>query len=132
MAIYRFELGTSMVARFQHTGTLADVSEAIDLLKQAVSCFSDSDLGKHNLLPDLGVALISRFERTGHVADIDEAIKTHSQANEILPDDHTAKPGALSGLGNALMLRFQRLGQVGGSICCPGCVRRIDSGRDSG
>ncbi|QRW14158.1 CHAT domain protein [Ceratobasidium sp. AG-Ba] len=108
------ELASSFTARFQLTGQIEDISNAISYLRDAIGSESESentpeDSSRHQLL---AVSLVIRFEATKNMADINEAIKVYRRAIPRLPDNHSEKPVLLNGIGNALNLRFTHVENV--------------------
>ena len=67
-------LGTALQTRFERTGDLADLDEAITSGGQAVAATPADHPDRAGYLSNLGIALRTRFERTGDLADLDEAI----------------------------------------------------------
>ena len=91
-------------------GNLDALSQAIDLLRQAVALTPADHPELGGYLSNLGNALLARFERTGAQADLDEAITVGRQAVTLTPTDHPNLGVYLSNLGNALLARFDRTG----------------------
>ena len=67
------DLGDLYLQRWQHTGSKADISQAILCLEKAVN-LTPADLNMLVELNTLGGYYTPRFDCTGNVADISEAI----------------------------------------------------------
>ncbi|KAJ2931097.1 hypothetical protein H1R20_g5979, partial [Candolleomyces eurysporus] len=114
-------LGNSLARRFERTGNLVDLDEAISNQKSAVDLVPDSNQtlksSSHN---NLGISLTFRFERTGAISDIEDAITSLRNAVALsvpLPetDKYTSKPNdilvtvtRMNNLSIALLRRFER------------------------
>ena len=99
-------LGTALLARFERTGQLADLDQALTVSREAVDATPAGHPDRPRHLSNLGTALLARFERTGQQADLDQAITRFSEAAGATPADHPDRPAHLSNLGAALRTRF--------------------------
>ena len=63
-------LGISFQCRFESTGDLADISDAISYKQRAVYLTPEGHANMSGRLNNLGSAFLYRFERTGNVVDI--------------------------------------------------------------
>ncbi|GAA0402281.1 CHAT domain-containing protein [Acrocarpospora corrugata] len=79
------DLATSLIRRFEETGALADLDDAIAAGRAAVA---GGELGQERLscLGSLATALSTRFERYGDLADLDEAITFGREALDSLAE----------------------------------------------
>ncbi len=75
-AAYLNNLGNKLGRRFERTGEMADLEEAIETARNAVQSTPHDHPNRAACLNSLGVFLESRFERTREMADLEEAI-TH-------------------------------------------------------
>ncbi|RXW23183.1 hypothetical protein EST38_g2665 [Candolleomyces aberdarensis] len=114
-------LGNSLARRFERTGNLVDLDEAVSNQKSAVNLVPDSNQtlksSSHN---NLGISLTLRFERTGTISDIEDAITSLRNAVALsvpLPetDEPVRKPNdilvtvaRINNLSIALLRRFER------------------------
>jgi tetratricopeptide (TPR) repeat protein len=104
--------GTSSLERFQNSGVLAELEEAINALSMANRVIPENHPRKLSCVNNLGISLCRRFERLGDIAELDKAITALQQAVRLTPDGHPDKPGRLNNLGNSLQSRFERLGDI--------------------
>jgi len=88
MPIHLNNLGTSFLARFEHTGKLIDSDRALSAHEEAVSFTSDGHANKPGHLTNLGNSFVCRFKRSGDMDDSDRAISAHNQAVHLTPDGH--------------------------------------------
>jgi len=105
-------LGGSILRRFECTGDLADVANAISARQRAVQLTPDGHADMPSWLSNLGGSLLVRFERTGDLADIANAISAHQRAVQLTPDGHADMPSRLSNLGGSLLRRFEHTGDL--------------------
>jgi tetratricopeptide (TPR) repeat protein len=105
-------LGGSLRSRFERTGNLQDIAEAIAVQTRAVDLTPEGhvDLPRH--LANLGNSYARRYEDTGDLQDVVEAIRIHTQAVELTPEGHESQPGKFSNLGYAFLFRFRRKGDL--------------------
>ncbi len=89
-------LGNALQARFERTGQLADLDEAITLFRDAVAATPVGHPERPGRLSNLGAALRTRFGRTGQLADLDQAITARQEAVAAIPADHPDRPVILS------------------------------------
>ena len=74
-------LGTSFQYRYEHTGDLTDVSNAISFLQKAVYLTPEGHADLPGWLDDLGTSFQYRFEHTKELADIPNAISAKSSSS---------------------------------------------------
>jgi hypothetical protein len=108
--MYLSNLCTSLLRRFERTGRIVDLDEAVGAGRRAIAAAPVGDPGRAVYLSNLGIALSARFKRIGSGADLDGAVETGQQAVAATPADHPLRAGRLSNLGNALQDRFARTG----------------------
>ena len=94
----------SLLLRFNHTGDLTDLNNAIDACRLAVRGADDYD--RPYLLQGVARALLRRFDATANKDDLDSAIHAFRVGLDLVPADSDARPAFLAGLGNGLRTRF--------------------------
>ncbi|KAB5581229.1 hypothetical protein GE09DRAFT_1085583 [Coniochaeta sp. 2T2.1] len=72
--------GNMLWSRYERTGEIADLKEAITVARQAVDQTPDDHPARAVWLNNLGNMLESRYERRGEMADLEEAITIARQA----------------------------------------------------
>ena len=105
-------LSVGLLSCFERFGDLADLQQAVSILRGLVMSTSPWDDLYRAELGNLGLALFCRFERLGDQADLDEAISRLGDAIDVTPDGHPQKPGYLNNLGDSFRVRFEHLGQL--------------------
>ena len=105
-------LGISFRHRFERTGDLPDIFEAIKIQQRAVHLTPNGHAHLPRRLNNLGISFLCRFERTGDLTDISEAIQVQQRAVHLTPDGHADLPGRLSNLGSSFLRRFERTGDL--------------------
>ena len=109
------DLDTSSIRLLEHYkrfGDLADLQQAIVILKELVRSISIWDAGYPQALCNLAAASWHRFNHLGELADLEDAISRQRDVVDLTPHGHPHKPGYLNNLGNSFFTRFQRLGQL--------------------
>ncbi|KAF9530801.1 hypothetical protein CPB83DRAFT_892433 [Crepidotus variabilis] len=107
-----FEAGTALLQACQETGSLTDISNAIENLELGVSLIPEDHQMMHKYLLNLGASHSMRFRQTGNLADLSIAIEHLQKSAVLTPEGHPDRPGQLSNLGNSLLLRFKQTGHV--------------------
>jgi tetratricopeptide (TPR) repeat protein len=105
-------LGSWLRRRFERSGEMKDLEEAIDTARQAVQSTPPDHLNLAGCLNNLGSWLGRRFERSGEMKDLEEAIDTARQAVQSTPPDHPNLAVYLNNLGNRLGSRFEQSGEM--------------------
>lgn len=108
------ELGGSFLTRFDHTGRISDLEEAIRNLRQVVdlTACDNTNLVRPSLLSNYGGALGRRYAHLGNIADLDDSIKNLREAVLLAEDGQEGKAGYHSNLGSSLAKRFSRTGNL--------------------
>ncbi|MET8876228.1 tetratricopeptide repeat protein [Nocardia sp. NPDC004604] len=101
-----------MQNRFERTGSMTDLDEAMESKRAAVAATPADHPDRAGRLNNLGLALQNRFERTGSMTDLDEAVESKRAAVAATPADHPDRAMYLNNLGNVLRIRFERAGTV--------------------
>jgi len=78
-------LGMSFQSRFEHTGDVSDLTEAISTKQRAVQLTPGGHPNMPICLSNLGIWFQSRFECTGDVSDLVEAVSMLHQAVQLTP-----------------------------------------------
>ncbi|KAF9524207.1 CHAT domain-containing protein [Crepidotus variabilis] len=111
-AIDLFHTGTTLAERFEETGSMVDISNAIESLQSAVALLPEDHPLMPSSLANLGMALARRFERAGDLTDITAAIQHFQKSVELGADGHADMPSRLTNLGNSFLRRFERIGDL--------------------
>ena len=101
-------LGVFLEARYERTGDMADLEEAIQVNRQAVASPPGDD---PNLAPyhnNLGNKLMRRYHRTGDINDLDEAIQISERAVALTSDDPSKLAIRLNNLSTKFTSRYER------------------------
>jgi Tetratricopeptide repeat len=100
------EAAAALLRRYQRTGRLADIDEAVSALRDALA---DQPAGRQRALRNLALALKLRYAAAGDLADLDDAAKALREALT----DLSGPPSAplLAELAAVLGLRFARTGE---------------------
>ena len=106
------DLSVYLLRRFERFGDLADLQQAVSILRKLVRSTSPWDDRYCSVLGNLGAALYYRFEHLGDEADLNEGLSRLGDASDITPDGHPHKPNNLNNLGNSFRARFERFGQL--------------------
>ncbi|KAL2192307.1 CHAT domain-containing protein [Corynascus similis CBS 632.67] len=109
---YLGNLGTDLRRRYERTGALADLEEAIEIARQAVGSTPHNHPNRAGLMNNLGTVFESRYELTGEMAHLEEAIEMARQAVESTPHDHPGRATYLGTLGRNLENRYKRTGDM--------------------
>ncbi|TDB88973.1 CHAT domain-containing protein [Actinomadura sp. KC216] len=102
-------LGVALRTRFERTGSLDDLTAAIDHLRRAIPLVQDP-VHRAWAQSNLGVALQMLFGQTDRIADLTEAIDLATEAIDAVPAQDFNGPGWQSNLGLALLQRFEHTG----------------------
>ena len=106
----RSNLAAALLGRFELTGQIADVQEAVDLLEAALARSEPRDRGRGARLSNLAIALRLRaLRRRGGREDLDRSVAAYEEA---LRTDASAadRAGYRANLGNALHQRLDVTG----------------------
>jgi len=107
---YLSNFGIALQTRFEHTGHLTDLDEAVTALQTAVETTPADHPSRPRYLSNLGLALRVRFERTGNQTDLDQAVSVGRDAVEATTASHPERERYLANLGIALRSRFRCTG----------------------
>jgi tetratricopeptide (TPR) repeat protein len=81
-------------ARYERTGRLEDLEEAIRVFREAVEATPPGSPDRPGYLNNLGNGLRARYERTGRLEDLEEAIRVFREAVEATPPGSPDRPGS--------------------------------------
>jgi hypothetical protein len=104
------ELASALMSRFERTGTIAALDEAIATLRESLDIVPPDHPARAGILSGLGVVLWRRSEQTGSAADLDQAIPMGREAVAATPADHPELADRLINLAVPLRIRFERTG----------------------
>ncbi|KAI9569442.1 CHAT domain-containing protein [Boletus coccyginus] len=102
-------LSARLVHRFERSGDLADLQQAIAVLEESVGSTSVPDDRYSGLLAKLGMALWDRFNQFKELSDLEDAISRLRNAVDLTPHGHPHKPSLFNNLGNCFFTRFHCL-----------------------
>ncbi|RYP48549.1 hypothetical protein DL768_005588 [Monosporascus sp. mg162] len=94
-------LGNQLESRYERTGEITDLEEAIGVAREAVESTPHDHPDQAGRLSNLGTKLGRRYERTGETANLEEAIEVARQAVESTPHDHPSETSFISAKGGA-------------------------------
>ncbi|KAI9863865.1 MAG: hypothetical protein M1813_003517 [Trichoglossum hirsutum] len=100
------------ITRFERTGNMEDLEEAIRKAEQAVKATPEGHPDLATWLSNLGNMLERRFERTGRMEDLEEAVHKASQAVKATPKGHPDLASMLGNLSKKLGSRFEQTGSM--------------------
>jgi tetratricopeptide (TPR) repeat protein len=101
-------LGGALQARFDRTGKLAYLDEAVTTLREAADATPADHPDRARALSNLGGALHVRFDRTGELTDLNAAVTAGRKAVDSTPVGHPDRAVRLSNLGFTLQVRSER------------------------
>ncbi|KUL81895.1 hypothetical protein ZTR_09527 [Talaromyces verruculosus] len=91
---------------------MADLGDAIQVLRQAIRIAPGDDQFRAMYLNNLGMHLGDRHSRTGSMADLEEAIRVTRQAIDATPNTHPSQGERYNNLGARLENRYIRTGAM--------------------
>jgi hypothetical protein len=93
------KLGNKLESRYEWTGEMQDLEEAIRVARLAVESTPEDHPDRAGKLNSLGNKLESQYDRTGEMQDLEEAIQEARLAVESMPGDHPDQAAWLNNLG---------------------------------
>lgn len=111
-AVMLHGLGGDLQARYESTGALEDLENAIPCFEQAISLFPASSPNRVYSLCELASALSLRYDISGNAKDLEESIATGRQALDLLPVALSHKTDILNRLSSTLRDRYLRTGDL--------------------
>ena len=107
-AAYLNNLSYAWSVKFDLTGHLADLDEAITVTRRSLAILPPDHPSRGVVLNGLGAMLLTRSERGGDSGDLDSSVEALREARDAMdPASHCA-PANLSNLGAALLDLFNR------------------------
>ncbi|MGX6747264.1 CHAT domain-containing protein [Streptomyces xantholiticus] len=107
---YLSELSLALRERYERSGVLDDLEQAVILGEQAVGVTPDGDPNRAGRLSNLGNRYRQRYQRTGVLDDLERAVEVGQRAVEAPSDDPSDRAMYLSNLGLAYQERYARSG----------------------
>lgn len=101
-------LANCLYLRFDRTGELGDIEEAIEAVQRAIA--AEPGEAQHYLV--FAMLTLGRHEHTGGRADLDAAVTAGRRALELSALRPGGNAGAMNNLANALRRRFQVAGDI--------------------
>ena len=98
------------MSRFNHTGYLSDINEAITLQNKVIETGPERHPKMSTWLTNLGGSYYHRFKSTKSLEDIDSAIMFPQKSVDIAPEGHANLPAWMNLLGQSFWERFQLTG----------------------
>jgi len=106
------ELGIKLARRYEQTGEMRDLEEAIKAAQQSLDLIPNNYPDRAVYLINLGSMLCHRHERTGKMQDLEEAIKAAQQAVDSTDNDHPNRIDYLYNRGYMLGRRYEQTGKM--------------------
>lgn len=101
--------GFAFTQRFRLTGKLEDITQAVQVLEQAVRVSEPSSPQWQKNLHNLGTSLMAYYDRSHKLEHLNRAIRLYGQlAEHIASDADDDEPDHLINLCSCLLRRFQR------------------------
>ena len=105
-------LGFALRVRFEQTGALGDLDDAVAAGRNAVAATPSDNPDRADYLHNLGGSLLTRFMRLDALTDLEEAIRTFGRAVAATSPDDPSRAIRLDNLGGSLLTRFMRSGEL--------------------
>jgi hypothetical protein len=88
--------------RYEHTGGLEDLTEAVRAYRESVEKTPDKAAELPYRLNNLDVSLRDRYRRAGSLNDLNAAVDNFRRAANILSEKSLIRPAVLTNLGDGL------------------------------
>ena len=111
-AAFLFNLGSSLIYRYQQTGQAADLRESLDADRQAVAKTPPSHPAYPRRLANLGICLLAWYREQGRAEVLGEALATLRSALASTNDVRIRQAFILPALGTALRLLYETTGDL--------------------
>lgn len=102
---YLSSLDGALQRRFERTGVLTDLEQAVKVSREAVAATPPGHRNRLAVLSNLGNALGTRFEQTGMMPDLDEAVELSREATGLVPPGHPDRSSILGNFAANLLTR---------------------------
>jgi hypothetical protein len=106
------ELASLLYIRYQQTGDVSALDEAITLEREALHSQPPGHPNRSFTCSELGLLLFARWEQIGDLALLDEAIVLEREALALRPPGHPDRSSTCTGLGSFLHARYNQTGDV--------------------
>jgi hypothetical protein len=110
---YATDFGTALSDRYDATGELQDLQDAIAINERALAIAAPEDVRRVLILDHLSMVLRTRGRRNRQLADIDSAIARAREAVENCRDTSVLYVSCLNGLATALFERYRWQSEAG-------------------
>lgn len=100
-------MGKIMVMRFEDSGRLEDLEEALTYFEDVLEGSTNNDSSKYLGLGNLAAACTLKFYKTSDLKDLQDAIAWGEETVEAVPSSKPEKAVALTNLGCMLLLRYE-------------------------
>jgi len=117
--------GTILQRRFEQSGNIEEISNAISAHQRAVQLTPDRNADMPDRLCNLGNSFLYRFERQGDLTDIADASSCHQRAIQLTPNGHADMPMRLGNLGNSCLRRFECTGDLNAIVNAISVYQRV-------
>jgi tetratricopeptide (TPR) repeat protein len=105
-------LGYHLHMRYDHTGDISLIDEAIEVEREALALRPPGHPDRVNRCTGLGVSLYVRYQQTGDVVLLNEAIELGREALVLQPPGHPTQANSCDNLGASLLVRYQQTGDA--------------------
>jgi hypothetical protein len=105
-------LGYHLDMRYNHTGDISLINEAIKFKREALALRPPGHPHRATSCANLGTSLHVRYQQTGEAALLDEAIELKREALALRPPGHPDRSLSCANLGPSLCMRYQQTGNV--------------------
>jgi hypothetical protein len=103
-------LGYHLWIRYNHTGDISIINEAIEVERDALALQPPGHPDRARSCTNLGSSLRVCYEQTGNVTQLDEAIELNREALALRPPGHPDRARSCANLGSLLSVRYQQTG----------------------
>jgi hypothetical protein len=111
--VRQLDLSMDLQKRYQHTGEIGDLNEAIDFAQRAIDCsLAQNDDYYGSCLRTLSGALAARFERYFDMNDLDQSIAMTRKALQWPVKHDYDRMAQWQGLASCLGSRYERISQT--------------------
>jgi tetratricopeptide (TPR) repeat protein len=102
----RMNLAEAHQLRFTRTGDVADLTDAVGIVREVLAATPTGDPARSGRLTTLASFLQIRFAATGNRDDLEETIAAYAEALDSAADDDEDEPMYRSNLGRARLTRY--------------------------
>jgi tetratricopeptide (TPR) repeat protein len=105
-------LGEHLWIRYNHTGDISLINEAIELDREVLALQPPGHPDRSTSCFNLGTSLHSCYEQTGNVALLNEAIELKREALALRPPGHPDRARSCTNLGSSLHACYEQTGNA--------------------